>query len=298
LRPVYEALLQVHAGGRLDPALISILQERHADNPEANYMVSVALAKEGKRLDAAREHAEFAVSAEPWNPHYRHQLALTLMRLDDLPLAEAELRHAIELDRSVDWWKYQLAQVQFRQRKYGFCRDLLKEYLERRPHSADGWQLLGRCCEAFDAVEEAAEAFRRAADAKPAWAWPLLKLANLRLRSRTRPDEGLAATDRLLDIVLDTRPKAEIHLLRTQFYETEGRLETAIEAANRSVELCPDWDWARTVQARLVALEARRPGGTAARTSKMAAPSGEHSIGGLKSTPAMRSKDVVHPADR
>jgi predicted Zn-dependent protease len=220
-------------------------------------MASVALANDGKRLDKARDHAERAVAAEPSNARYRHQLALMSMRLNDLYLAEVELRHAIELDGSVDWWKYQLAQVLFRQRKYDLCCTNLKQYLERRPQSSDGWQLLGRCYEALDDVEAAAEAFERAADAKPNWAWPLLKLANLRIRTRTRPDQGLAATDQLLKIVLEPRRRAEAYLLRAQLYGIEQSFRKAIAAASRSTELCPDWDWARTVRTHLIAQESR-----------------------------------------
>jgi predicted Zn-dependent protease len=244
---------------------------RHANNPEANYLVSVELSRTRERLAEARDHAERAVAAEPSTPRYRHQLALTLMRLNDLEVAEAELRHAIELDPSVHWWKYQLAQVLFRLRKYERCCDLLAEYLERQPHSSDGWQLLGRCREVLGDVEEAARAFQRAADARSDWAWPLLKLANLRIGAGTKPEQGLAATDRLLEIIVEPRQRGEVHLLRAQLYEIEQRLGKAVDAASRSVELCPDWDWAKTVRARLVAREARSVGKTASRPPERAA---------------------------
>ncbi|MBQ0820657.1 MULTISPECIES: alginate O-acetyltransferase AlgX-related protein [Microvirga] len=266
MRSVYEAMLQVHAGCELDPALVSVLR-RHSDNPEANYMASVALSRMSERLEEASDCAARAVAAQPQNPRFRHQLALTFIRRNDLALAEAQLRHAIELDPSIDWWKYQLAQVLFRQRRHDLCCDVLMECVERDPHSCTIWQLLGRCHEARGHIEEAAGAFQCAAEAKPDWAWPLLKLANLRIKTGTRPDQGLAATSRLLEIALEPRQRAEAYLLRARLWEMEKRLELAVDAASRSVELCPDWDWAKTVRDRLVAIE-----GHSGRQSVAAAP--------------------------
>ncbi|ATU94691.1 alginate O-acetyltransferase AlgX-related protein [Phyllobacterium zundukense] len=258
VRRVYEALLCAHSGKSIHSDLIADLKKRHPDNPEAHHMISVELSRLGERLDEARVFAERAVKAEPWNARARHQLALTLMRLERPEQAETELRKAIELDRSVDWWNYQLAQVFYRQQKFAPCIDSLREYLIRRPDSSDAWQLLGRCHEALDNTEDAAEAFVQAADAKPDWTWPLLKLANLRVRSKTDPEQGLVATDRLLETLFHARQRAEVYILRSQLHEIHGQRAKAIEAALRSTELAPDWEWASTTLARLNAQEARQ----------------------------------------
>jgi predicted Zn-dependent protease len=218
------------------------------------------LSRLGEKLDEARIYAERAVNSEPWNARSRHQLALTLMRLEQPEEAEAQLRKAIELDRSVDWWNYQLAQVVFRQQKYEPCTDALREYIARRPDSSDAWQLLGRCHEALNNIEDAAEAFVRASDAKPEWTWPLLKLSNLRVRSKTNPEQGLIATDRLLETLFHARERAEVYMLRSQLYEVNGQRDKAIDAAVRSTELAPDWQWAEKTLARLHAQEARQAG--------------------------------------
>ena len=187
-------------------------------------------------------------------------LGLTLMRLEHPEEAEAQLRKAIELDRSVEWWNYQLAQVLFRQQKYEPCTDALREYIARRPDSSDAWQLLGRCHEALNNIEDAAEAFVRASDAKPEWTWPLLKLSNLRVRSKTNPEQGLIATDRLLETLFHARERAEVYMLRSQLYEVNGQRDKAIDAAVRSTELAPDWQWAERTLARLRAQETRQAG--------------------------------------
>ena len=261
VRPVYDAILSAHEGKSIRPALIADLKKHHPNNPEAHHMISVELARLGERLDEARLFAERAVKAEPWNARARHQLALTLMRLELPDQAEVELRKAIELDAGVDWWNYQLAQVLYRQQKYAPCIDCIKEYLDRRPDSSDAWQLLGRCYEALNDTEEAAEAFVHAADAKPDWTWPLLKLANLRVHSKTNPEQGLVATDRLLETLFHARQRAEVYILRSQLHEINGSREKATEAALRSTELAPDWEWASKTLARLRAQETRQTSG-------------------------------------
>lgn len=260
VRAVYQALLSAHSGKAVPPDLVAELKNHHPDNPEAQHIVSVELSRLGEKLDEARIYAERAVSSEPWNARSRHQLALTLMRLEHPEEAEAQLRKAIELDRSVDWWNYQLAQVLFRQQKYEPCTDALREYIARRPDSSDAWQLLGRCHEALNNIEDAAEAFVRASDAKPEWTWPLLKLSNLRVRSKTNPEQGLIATDRLLETLFHARERAEVYMLRSQFYEMNGQRDKAIDAAVRSTELAPDWQWAERTLARLRAQETRQAG--------------------------------------
>ncbi|MBZ9655492.1 alginate O-acetyltransferase AlgX-related protein [Phyllobacterium lublinensis] len=257
VRAVYEAILSVHEGKSVRPALLGDLKKHHPDNPEAHHMISVELGRLGERLDEARLFAERAVRAEPWNARARHQLALTLMRLEQPDKAEVELRKAIELDSGVDWWSYQLAQVLYRQQKYALCIDCIREYLSRRPDSSDAWQLLGRCHEALHDIEDAAEAFVHAADARPDWTWPLLKLANLRVHSRTNPEQGLVATDRLLETLFHARQRAEVYILRSQLHEMHGARGKAIEAALRGTELAPDWEWAEKTLARLRAQEAR-----------------------------------------
>ncbi|MCX8282172.1 tetratricopeptide repeat protein [Phyllobacterium sp. 0TCS1.6C] len=250
VRPIYEALLSAHMGKSVSAELLAELKRVHPANPEAQHLISVELSRLGENLDEAKVFAEKAVAAQPWNARARHQLALTFMRLEQPEKAEAQLRKAIELD-SVDWWSYQLAQVLFRQQNYGPCVDILREYIARRPDSADAWQLLGRCHEALDATEDAAEAFARASDAKPEWTWPLLKLANLRVRTKTRPEQGILATDRLLESLFQARQRAEIYLLRSQLYEIGGDRDKAAEAALRGTELAPDWDWANSTLQRL-----------------------------------------------
>ncbi|MGH6862529.1 MAG: alginate O-acetyltransferase AlgX-related protein, partial [Phyllobacterium sp.] len=111
LRSIYEALICAHGGKSISPELIASLKRDHPDNPEAQHLISVELSRLGERLDEAKSYAERAVAAEPWNARARHQLALTLMRLEQPEEAEVQLRKAIELDRSVDWWNYQLAQA-------------------------------------------------------------------------------------------------------------------------------------------------------------------------------------------
>lgn len=251
VRPIYEALLSAHMGKSVSAELLAELKRVHPANPEAQHLISVELSRLGENLDEAKVFAEKAVAAQPWNARARHQLALTFMRLEQPEKAEAQLRKAIELDSSVDWWSYQLAQVLFRQQNYGPCVDILREYIARRPDSADAWQLLGRCHEALDATEDAAEAFARASDAKPEWTWPLLKLANLRVRTKTRPEQGILATDRLLESLFQARQRAEIYLLRSQLYEIGGDRDKAAEAALRGTELAPDWDWANSTLQRL-----------------------------------------------
>lgn len=251
VRPIYEALLSAHMGKSVSAELLAELKRVHPANPEAQHLISVELSRLGENLDEAKVFAEKAVAAQPWNARARHQLALTFMRLEQPEKAEAQLRKAIELDSSVDWWSYQLAQVLFRQQNCGPCVDILREYIARRPDSADAWQLLGRCHEALDATEDAAEAFARASDAKPEWTWPLLKLANLRVRTKTRPEQGILATDRLLESLFQARQRAEIYLLRSQLYEIGGDRDKAAEAALRGTELAPDWDWANSTLQRL-----------------------------------------------
>lgn len=243
-RPIYEALISTHSGKSVSAALIEQLKKHHPDNPEAHHLISAELSRLGERLDDAKVYAERAVAAEPWNARARHQLALTLMRLEQPEKAEEQLRKAIELDSNVDWWNYQLAQVLFRQQKHAESVEIMRDYLSRRPDSADAWQLLGRCHEALDNIEEAAEAFVRASDAKPEWTWPLLKLANLRVHTKTNPEQGLVATDRLLETLFHARQRAEIYMLRSQLHEVNGDRAKATEAAARGTELAPDWDWA------------------------------------------------------
>jgi tetratricopeptide (TPR) repeat protein len=258
LRAIYQSLLCAHSGRAIPPDLVAALKDRHPDNSEAQHMVSVELSRLGERLDEARVYAERAVNTEPRSARARHQLALTLMRLEQSNEAEAQLRKAIELDRTVEWWNYQLAQILFRQQKYGPCTEALHEYTARRSDSSDAWQLLGRCHEALSNIEDAAEAFVRASDARPEWTWPLLKLANLRVRSKTDPEQGLVATDRLLEMVFQARERAEIYMLRSQLHEVNGQKDKAIEAAMRSNELVPDWEWAKTTLMRLNAQRKRR----------------------------------------
>lgn len=261
VRPVYEGILSAYEGKSIRPGLIADLKEHHPNNPEAHHMISVELGRLGERLDEARLFAERAIKAEPWNARARHQLALTLMRLELPDEAEVELRKAIELDPGVDWWNFQLAEVLYRQQKYAPCIDCLKEYLARRPDSADAWQLLGRCHEALNDTEEAAEAFVHAADARPDWTWPLLKLANLRVHSKTNPEQGLVATDRLLETIFPARQRAEVYILRSQLHEISGSREQAIKAALRSTELAPGWEWASKTLERLNAQEIRETSG-------------------------------------
>lgn len=251
VRPIYEALLVAHGGKSISPELIEDLKNDHPENPEAHHLISSELSRLGERLEEAKTYAERAVVAEPWNARARHQLALTLMRLEQPEQAEAQLRKAMELDQSVDWWNYQLAQVLFRQQKYAACIDATREYIARRPDSADAWQLLGRCHEALNNIEDAAEAFVRASDAKPEWTWPLLKLANLRVHNKSNPEQGLVATDRLLETLFHARQRAEIYMLRSQLHEVNGDRDKAIDAAVRSIELAPDWEWANKTLERL-----------------------------------------------
>ena len=94
VRAVYQALLSAHSGKAVPPDLVAELKNHHPDNPEAQHIVSVELSRLGEKLDEARIYAERAVGAEPWNARSRHQLALTLMRLEQPEEAEAQLRKA------------------------------------------------------------------------------------------------------------------------------------------------------------------------------------------------------------
>ncbi|WP_210489399.1 tetratricopeptide repeat protein [Microvirga antarctica] len=251
LAPIYEALLRAQAGHALSADLVGKLEEHHADNPEAQHLLSVELSRTGDRLDAAHAFATRAVAAEPWNGRSRHQLALTLMRLDRPDLAEIELRKAIALKPGVDWWSYQLSQVLFRQQKFDAAIAELRPYIARHPRSPDAWQLLARSHEGLNHVEDAADAYEKAAATKPDWVWPLLKLANLRANTGTQPEAGLRATDTLLAFTLEPRKRAEIHMVRARLHELLNNRPEAIEEASHCAALAPDWDWAQVTLERL-----------------------------------------------
>ncbi len=252
-RTLYRALLDSDAGRPLSSTLVEALRREHPDNAVASEILAAESARKEQDLKSAQLHAERATAAKPDAAAYHRHLGLKLLQLGRNEEAEVAFRKAIALNGSRFQPYYQLAQTLFRLEKYRACIETLNDFLALTPTSADGWQLKALCYDALGEVDEAADCYSESAALRPDWAWPLMKLAGLRLRSKTRPDQGLAAVERLLALNLERRQRAEAFLMGAQLHAANGEPGNAVEWARRATEIYPEWAWARTELKRLSA---------------------------------------------
>ncbi|GIX03660.1 MAG: hypothetical protein KatS3mg113_0666 [Planctomycetaceae bacterium] len=82
----------------------------------------------------ARHEFERAVALNPWNPEYRHNLALTLRRLGDTGTAERLLRYNLQVDPMHQPTYHALAELMNEQGRQGEAYELLQAWARSQPY--------------------------------------------------------------------------------------------------------------------------------------------------------------------
>lgn len=91
--------------------------------------------QQGQYALARHEFAQ-AVAAAPWNPDYRHNLAMTLKQMGDVTNAERILRHNLTINVMHQPTYHLLAQLLNEQGRQGEALDLVQTWAETQPYLA------------------------------------------------------------------------------------------------------------------------------------------------------------------
>src|SRR5262245_16357766 len=91
--------------------------------------------QQGNYAMARREFA-VAVAEAPWNPDYRHNLALAMKRMGDSNGAERVLRHNLTVNTMHQPTYHSLAQLMNEQGRQGEAYELVQSWTETQPYMA------------------------------------------------------------------------------------------------------------------------------------------------------------------
>ena len=83
---------------------------------------------------AARNEFSRAVADDPYQPDYRHNLAMAMQKQGDLPGSERVLRHNLSLDPMHQPTYHALAQSLMQQQRTGEAQELLAEWSQTQPY--------------------------------------------------------------------------------------------------------------------------------------------------------------------
>lgn len=91
--------------------------------------------QQGNYAMARREFA-VAVAEAPWNPDYRHNLALSMKRMGDAQSAERVLRHNLTINAMHQPTYHSLAQLMNEQGRQGEAHELVQSWSQTQPYMA------------------------------------------------------------------------------------------------------------------------------------------------------------------
>jgi len=168
--------------------------------------ISTAMHSQSNIHDNIRSSRQ-AVETDPQNPNLRASLGHLLFRAGDLSGAEKSFRQAIELDPARAAFHAALSHLLVRDERFG----------------------------------EALVEVRRALDLEPDHVVNLIHLANILARIGE-----IREAEQVFQRALELEPSATVHVARSRFFVDQGRVEEAITAIERAIELAPrnadSWD--------------------------------------------------------
>jgi tetratricopeptide (TPR) repeat protein len=202
-----EALASARTAVRCDPQNRSVRGQ----------LIALLQRQDDLRLELSAAYR--VVEEQPQDANAQYRYAKALLALADVEAAERALRRAIDLNDQVAWWKFELADLLWQQNRLEDAERTLGDFLAAVPDGADGWHLLAKCHAAQGREDQAAAAYIKAFESRTGWTWPMLQLAYLRENSRTNPEQGLWAINRIN--IADKLPndRAEVYRLKARLHK-------------------------------------------------------------------------------
>jgi tetratricopeptide (TPR) repeat protein len=226
---------------------------------------------------------EQLVNAAPKSPEAQHRLGRVLLALGRLPQAETAFLRALALDPEYIEAMIGLAETEYRMGRPWFALKQIETAVEIDPHRPEAHVAQGRVLEALHKPDEALAAYFRALDLEPNTTEALVRVATLQL-GRGQADQALARLSQVLEITPDDaearyqRGRAhlalghgptpvDVHVAQSLddlkwaarhlpnrpdvFYhlalalKANNQATDALQAADRAVQLAPEWANAR-----------------------------------------------------
>jgi len=211
----------------------------HPDDPEAQYLLGVALEKSGQLLQA-EQHYRAAVELSPATTLFRHTLALLLIRTGKTAEAEVVLQagagtgdHDLELLGD-------LAAIKRLRGDLEGARDLYHRLVTLQPEKGRWWLELGRTCARLDELDGALESLKRANELVPDDAEVCAALARFYVDHRDVNRNWLPQAASLAARAASLSPRtAQYHALLAEIHFHAGRGKEALASIDRALLLEP-----------------------------------------------------------
>jgi Tfp pilus assembly protein PilF len=122
--------------------------------------------EQGNLVMARHEFAQ-AVTAAPWDPDYRHNLAMTMKKMGDIGGAEKILRHNLTLDAMHQPTYHSLARLMTEQGRQDEAQDLLVTWADTQPYNAESHIELAKLSRDMGNLPVAEQQLRQALQVEP-----------------------------------------------------------------------------------------------------------------------------------
>lgn len=225
--------IALHREGRLKEAapIYRAALKRAPRDPRLLYLGGLCALEMGD-LSAGARHMRALLKIEPRNAAAHHALGKALAMTGRPGPGRRHLEAALEHDPAHIDARIELAELAVADGDLDRAELLLREALDRQPENPALWNNLGRVCRARSRIEDARQAWQRAAEIAPGLAAPRVNLALLAAREG-RMDDAIAELEAALSQTgEDAELLAQLGALQffAQDYEAAAR---ALEAATR-----------------------------------------------------------------
>jgi tetratricopeptide (TPR) repeat protein len=211
-------------------------------------------------LQRSSDNYDVATTLSPQNAILWNEWALLHLTTGNFEAAQEKISHSLGFDPGFDkTWTIQ-ADLYANQ---GLITDALESYyqaLEINPREVDVWLRVGDVQRGENRLEGAAEAYEQALELSPkrTQVW---RVYGSVLAQLSRPNEAIDALLQALEIAPEASDAWDTHRILAILYNQIGQIDTAIEHAQKSLELAPE-DQQPNIQQLVAQLQAAGSGGS------------------------------------